>query len=219
MPTGYLLIKVGALKHITSFYEKGEIYFNTISTFQLSKEAERGDQDEGLISLENTKGIKSISFEHPSIGVGKLSIPPNSSFKIKHYSDESLLSYSQYAITELTFSNSNTHSIDKRIAEFGSHCVIISNVSEFMKRVKLKLDKLGLRYSYGLIDYKDYNKMGEHELNIFNKNITYSHQNEYRIILESNNNSPLSIDIGPLEGIAKMHTTKELLKMKFSASR
>ncbi len=90
---------------------------------------------------------------------------------------------------------------------FGSHAVVITNASEFLKRVKAA----ALRENYGvhgrLVKYYDprsFHGGSPEEIEpIFNKRDEYEHQHEYRIAITGvEGNGPLILDIGDISDIS-----------------
>lgn len=217
----FSLIKIGTLNHMISFYEKGELYFNSLANFQYSSEPERGDPNEGLTSMENLKGkdIRCIECNHTELGKFSFTPRPDSIFKISHYDGEVLLCHSLYTITGSLFTNSNIHNVDERMRHFGEQCVMITDYSEFLKRIRVALNAKGLKYAYRQVQYKDYERIGVQNLTIFNKDINFAHQNEFRLVIKVNSPMPVKIQIGSLKDIAKTFSTQTLLETTFSATR
>lgn len=87
----------------------------------------------------------------------------------------------------------------------GSHLVIITKPDEFVERLKTEIIRLGYGMKANLIEYRDFSQpieIDEQKVG-FVKSLEFSHQKEYRFMVDDgkNENLPLDISIGSLEDI------------------
>ncbi|MDC4505781.1 hypothetical protein OIN82_18535 [Acinetobacter baumannii] len=97
--------------------------------------------------------------------------------------------------------------------KLGDYLVIITNPDEFFERVRKTILKLGYTLKRGLVEYVDFNnpvhvpieKIG------FVKSDEFSHQKEYRLMVDDGRNIDeyIELQIGPLNDIAFLIPTKD----------
>jgi hypothetical protein len=214
MKTPILFVKFGKKNHIEEFQNKGLLYFNTVDFFKKleSEHGTRGDFLEGASEIKNIfEQDKSVLIINPG---GKDEIKFNLTKaqirKIVNYKGNIFSLFSIFndkkEIQEIEFK--------KSMISFGNTALIITNVNEFLKRVKLELDKQRFKFNWGLVDYYNENARNQKELNIFSKASTFQNQNEFRIYVENVNNKPLKIQIGSNKEVSCIIESKKLTKLK-----
>ena len=114
-------------------------------------------------------------------------------------------------------------SIDECIHDFGEHAVLIHNGPEFQTRLRnaisllIEQDEI-LQARQRLVTYYDpdtFHMGGIEELDVpFHKRNIFSHQNEYRLVLDSQTAGcdPYILDIGSIRDIAGYIRTSEIYK-------
>ncbi len=185
-----VLMKFGEKEHIENLFNKGEIFFNTPLSYSESSERERGDIYEGAEWVENVQ-LSEISFNHPKIGVGKLTPAKNSLSRLIQY-NTFFLSTSFYAITSKTFENTDQHQINKRIVDFkgADAAIMIKDPIRFLNSITSKLKENRFQYEARIVKYRDFKIGGRVDLTPFEKDIDFVHQLEFRIIIENKENKP-----------------------------
>lgn len=98
----------------------------------------------------------------------------------------------------------------------GQYMVFITNPEEFFKRVEACLDSKGPSHRKHCVDYVDLSSdfdIPDDRIG-FVKDIRYSHQKEYRILIERENPKYefLDLEVGSLKDIAAMIPTRDLNK-------
>ncbi|BFU78847.1 hypothetical protein ALC152_20620 [Arcobacter sp. 15-2] len=98
-------------------------------------------------------------------------------------------------------------SLDEKNKEFGNYCIVITNFTEFLKRIDNATNLKNIEKSdYSKIDYIDKNKKNKIKENMipFTKFDNFSYQREFRIAINTkrNVNKPFILDIGDLRDIA-----------------
>jgi hypothetical protein len=215
----FALIKFGQKKHLENLMYSGQLRFGSLEGFANSTEKERGDKFEGATNILNEQFIK-IECDHPEIGKHTF-IPVSQQLgRMINFSDEPYFSYSTYALTSDCFVDSNCHVIDKRMSEFGEFALVIREPSIFLDRVKRKLHDLNMIHQSKLINYKDFEKKGIIETNLFTKTTAFKHQFEYRILAKADKKQEaIYIEIGAIKDFCFLSKTQDLLKVPFYAKR
>lgn len=110
----------------------------------------------------------------------------------------------------------------QKLAGCGDTALLITDVSEYFKRIKKAADANNLEITSGFVDYYDENvddigrllslvTKGIRNI-VFNKVKDYSYQNEYRFTTPNFIGDRIKeLDIGNIEDISEVFTTKELL--------
>ena len=214
MKTPILFVKFGQKEHIEGLQNKGLLYLNTVDFFKKleSEQGVRGDFLEGASEIKNIyEQDKSILTINPG---GKDEIHLNlTKAQIRQFFNYKGNIFSLFSI----FNNKKeTKEIEfeKSMKSFGDTALIITNVSEFLKRVKLELDRQKYKFDWRLVDYYNENERNLKELNIFSKASTFQNQNEFRIYVENVNNKPLKIEIGSIKEISYIVESEKLTKLK-----
>ncbi|MBJ2175545.1 hypothetical protein JBL43_14935 [Aureibaculum sp. A20] len=214
MKTPILFVKFGQKEHIEGLQNKGLLYLNTVDFFKKleSEQGARGDFLEGASEIKNIyEQDESILTINPG---GKDEIHLNlTKAQIRQFFNYKGNIFSLFSI----FNNKKeTQEIEfeKSMKSFGDTALIITNVSEFLKRVKLELDRQKYKFDWRLVDYYNENERNLKELNIFSKASTFQNQNEFRIYVENVNNKPLKIEIGSIKEISYIVESEKLTKLK-----
>lgn len=99
----------------------------------------------------------------------------------------------------------NLINMEESVGNLGGFLVIIIDVPKFIERVRNSLKLLGYQSRMHCVGYMDLNKSFDiqDEQIGFIKDISYSNQKEFRILIERDNpdNEPLFLEIGSLEDI------------------
>ncbi len=201
-----LFLKFGKLKHIKDLYENGTVFLNSIQHFRkLEDNGLRGDIYEGISSLLN-------------LPFGEFEIK-NLNYKGKYVSTQIRESYKEvvgniyslYAVSSKGFPNPLEFKIDNRNSEFGSHCLMIKNPPLFFNRIEQELKNSKLKFRHGFVKYYDASKTNG-EITLFQKQLEYEYQKEFRFYIERESIEPLILNIGSLKDIAEIYESNELIK-------
>ncbi len=201
-----LFLKFGKEEHIQDLLLNGTIYMNSIQYFRKFEDnGLRGDNFEGITELKNYPSgefeIKSLNHKGKYI-----------SLQFRESYEEVLGNiYSMYAISSLTVPNPIGFKIDKKNKEFGTHCLLVKNNPEFLKRIEKRLKEINLKFRHGFVDYYDkYKKNGK--INLFQKPNEYQYQNEFRFYVERESIEPIKIQIGNITDIAEIHKSEDVIE-------
>ena len=199
-------IKFGQEEHILDMFNNGNIYLNTIQSFKsFEDDSLRGDKYEGVSKITNyPKGnleIKSLNYKGEY-----LSLQVRESF-------ENVVGniFSLYCISSFHIPDPLEFKIEKKISEFGTHCIVIKDNVEFLRRMEdcFKIRRLTLHHNF--VSYYDASNFNG-KLNVFQKPNEYSYQNEFRFYADSGLTEPLILTIGSLSEIAEIYESKDLIR-------
>ena len=200
-----MLIKFSEEKYILDLYNNGTVFMNSIQYFREFEDNNlKGDVYEGVNSLTNyPKGefeIEGLNFKGNYI-----------SLHVRESYEKVLGNlYCMYCISPENLTEPENFKIDIRNLDFGSHCLIIKNTQEFVKRIENALTNLSLTFRRRLVEYYEKEKING-EINVFQKRKEYDFQNEYRFYVERESTESLEIQIGNLKGIAEVLKAEDIV--------
>ena len=200
------LLKFSDEEFAKKLFFEGEIYMNTIKWFKQLESKDIGDKYEGTTTIKNIKNAK-VTFHLPQ----PVHFKSNSIQLTEHLVGAIGNIYSTYAISNLLVKRKKVHKIDRRMSQFGNHCVLIKNVQKFQLLIFQKLDELGLEYSHHYVRYKNFS-INDHKLNPYTKSHLLSYQKEHRIVAWSENDEPIKFKIGSIEKFAELYKTDKIIE-------
>lgn len=198
-------IKFGHEEHMLDMFNNGNIYLNTVQSFRNFEDNNlRGDNYEGVSEVINypkgTFEIKSLNYkgEYSSIHIRK--------------SFEKVVGniFSLYCISSFHISDPLEFKIDEKILEFGTHCILIKDNAELLKRIEESFKNKDIILHHNFVSYYD-TKSFDGKINVFQKPNEYKYQNEFRFYADSGLNEPLLLKIGNLSDIAEMHKSEDII--------
>ena len=214
MKTPILFVKFGQKDHIEELQNKGLLYLNTVDFFK-NLETEQGVRGD---FLEGASELKNIFQEDKSVLTFNPGKKDEMNFNLTNAQIRQFFNYKGniFSLFSIFNNNEETQIIEfgKSMKSFGNTALIITNVNEFLIKVKLELKKRKFKFHLGLIDYYNEYERNLKELNIFKKASTFQNQNEFRIYVENENNKSLKIEIGSIKEITYLIKSEELTKMK-----
>lgn len=198
----YMLIKIGKREHIQMLQDKGLLYLNTVNYFRSLEELQKGDENEGIIRIEQVDWIK--------IEVGGKFIELRKNAKIDNLSSGQLRInkldlvgniYSMIALSSNRIANSVI--CNELNTKLGDTFLIITDAKQFLSRVSSQLNNLGLKHQFNFVTYYDTHSYTG-DLSIFNKENRFKHQSEFRIFVKNQTDKPIKIKIGPINEISRI---------------
>ncbi len=90
---------------------------------------------------------------------------------------------------------------DPRAKGFGNHFLFIKDPHEFLKRTRNAIKKSNHRFSCSMVQYLDFSEYTGKKT-VFQKDIKYTVQKEFRIFIENTSGKPIAIEIGDLSDIS-----------------
>ncbi len=197
------LIKFGEKKYIHELQEKGSIFMQRLHNYKKISHTEIGDKNEGLSRLFQSKNT--------TVEVNGEKVETIGNIKIQEENAHNPFIFCSYLLNENCFDNNLNNIIDKRNLNFGNTALLITDMNMFFDKINKKIQSTENLYM-DKVNYVNENTFhGKMDaLTKFNK---YKHQNEHRIILQSNKNkSILKFDIGSIKNISKIYSSKNLLE-------
>ena len=120
--------------------------------------------------------------------------------------------------------------LDKCFLEFGSHILVIRNISEFSNRLNDAISSNSnvywseyLHEMYGLVEYKDLKRYSGH-IGLFRKDLEYKWQREFRICFGVHNKGlnkegAFELNIGDLSDITEIISVQAMLDKPLTFKR
>ncbi len=220
------LIKIFEKENHRDDFLNGSLYMNRLKVFQKIKNQEinnRSDPDEATSGwYQPNKG--------DYLEVNGYKIPPedfDGPIKVSHDKFKELNVFCLSALygtglEQITEENLDAFRrslmFDNKILDLGDYCVIIISPSAFIEKVKSGIQRNNLKGWVGSVEYFDPNIFHGAFSGIepvFKKQIQFSHQKEYRIVIDSktSGDTPYILEIGSIRDICKICKTGEVNKL------
>lgn len=203
------MFKFGSERYMSELFERGVLFMQPATYFsRLESDGDlRRDAWEGydFIGQPHKCKIKIIAKDGTSVEPELRSpIRMNRGWtRVPHI-------YSMSALTVEDAENAEGELLNPRLLEFGEWAVFIRDSQNFLQRFEDRCTAEALEWNYGLVEYFDENHHGE--LSPFNKSKRFRWQSEARLtVISREAKEPLRIEMGPLDGIATMMRTQDLL--------
>lgn len=210
------LLKIGKLDHLEALREQGQIHCKTLAYFStLEDTILRGDELEGVTTIVNLDGgtIQMKDVDASDTAYCKpIDIHTGRMF---HRSEDAKGNiFCMYSIAVDKHELGNNHLITDEAKSFGDHFLVIKNWNEFLRRVAVKLETLGMTGKYGFITYKDFTKY-HGKKTLFEKDLAFKPQQEFRIFIHNESTEPLDLYIGSIADISEIGCCIDLEGMSF----
>lgn len=182
--------------------QSGKLYFNTLEFFEGCDNNAVGDKYERVYKQTIGKGVTiDLRKEFFDISVESIRLPDGN--YLSTYKNEELFIniFCLYAVTDQSDFNMLHEQLPPEMKDFGSHMLIIQDVTEFIRRVELSLTKLNLNFHTSPVKYIDFGTT-ERAKSYFEKPIRYKYQREFRFAFKNTVKLPQVIDIGNIEDIS-----------------
>jgi hypothetical protein len=198
------LLKIGKREYLESLRNEGNLYCNSLGFFSgLEDHAYRGDELEGVTFIRNMDG-GTVRFKDVAAPDSEYCEPINIySGKILQYVEEPGNVFSLYSILMNEDELKKDHIVNDETKKLGEYFLIITRFNEFLERIKAKLEELDLKYRYDLVTYKDLSQFSGRKT-LFEKDIRFKHQQEFRIHIHGSGENVLQIKIGSIVDISEI---------------
>lgn len=209
----HLLAKIFKEKKYLNDFINGKLYMNSISYFknyELENDKVRYDGNESLTGYWQPE-FSSLELNRNKFNMNDF----NGVIKLNYRKNNNKNVFCMWSISSEDNLIKNGIHIDKRNKEFGGYLAVIKNPRLFVNRVISAAEKKELNIKIGLVNYYDNNDNKTFEDNEigFNKLIDFSYQQEYRILIDRNEeNKPFSLEIGDLSDILMILSIDEFNK-------
>jgi hypothetical protein len=208
-------LKFGKLENMAEFYKRGIMYCNPINYFtKIEDGLLRGDD------LENVTHLR--YFESGNIAFVPVGEKPTKDSLTMPFRDAKMMDrivepfgsvFCLYAINLLFKPFGEQFTITEKVKEFGDTFVLIHNTIEFLKRVKKAVDKRKLVSNGDMVEYIDFSKYSG-EKSVFQKDIQFAYQQEWRLFIRNKRDKPLKITIGSIEDISIIVPTERIENLR-----
>jgi hypothetical protein len=211
-----LLLKLGQREHM-EMLRKGLLYMNSLAFFRaLEADPARGDPYEGTDNIIQPCDIGEFvidphipTLEKFSVSASDLAGP----VRIAKNRTSSCNIFCMFAIKRPIVGPI----FPRTYRWFGDSFVLFTNTQEFVTRVVLAAKRQGLIVEARPVEYYDETKYTG-ETGRFRKPSVYSHQSEYRIVVEPGMEGPFRFEIGDLSEITSevlpLDLADEILKFR-----
>lgn len=204
-----LLMKFGKEEHIKLLQSEGHVYCKDLEYFaRLEDGNTRGDSLESVVELDFIKNgtLQIKPLNDPNAVWKNLSIK-NTQMRKRILNPTGNL-YCLSGIKVQIQKDPTTYTLDRRFRSFGNCCLIITDQNAFFERLQNAINNLKIKWCADPIHYVDFAKY-KGEKSLFEKDLVYEWQQEYRFFLDSGKREPLEFSIGCLEDISMIYKIGE----------
>ena len=194
------LCKIGKREHMVSLQD-GFVYLKTLKWFwETEDDGLRGDKLDCVDRMANGvhMGMRDASGKVVPVKVTSWTLQERTA------EPERINLFCMYAIHR----DPNSASIDMRVMEFGDTALIITNLGEFLNRIKraaLETDRLS---HADLVNYVPTDYIGD--VGLFTKTEPFKYQSEWRLAIQDGPGEPMTLNIGSLAGISQLIRSEDL---------
>jgi len=209
----YFLFRRGKEEHIKALYEKGEIYINSIDFIRNCDEnEERSDEDDG-INYRRFLGEATVKMCNVGDDIEKNGYTLEAENLVLKYDNETKGNI--YCLTGIYSDDllGERPEIKHETQSFGESLILIYKPKIFLDRVFAELEKLGYK-NYKAKKVLYYGNEYSGKVDFFRKHEKFKSQKEFRIFISNELNTPIKLNIGSLEDIAKIN--EGVLKLTYT---
>ena len=215
-----VFIKFGNQSQLLKLQKEGLLYCNTIEYFSKLEDGNlRGDDHENIVEFDYIEnGILEVSPKGKS-SVKSLTLKFKS-FKLKTTRVDPFGNlFCLHAINVLDKISNEPFQIDPKNKKFGDHFLLITDTAEFLNRLKKSLNNLDQKFSCDMVEYLDFSKY-KGKKTVFQKDLSYSYQAEFRIWMHTKLVEALEIRIGDISDISLLYSSEliETFQIKYDIS-
>lgn len=206
--TGYnycALLKFGKLEHLLSLRNEGNLHCKTLKYFaELEDECHRGDPLEAVTYFYNFDGgnVHLKAIDAPDEEYQLLGVADTGTLYHSYESSPGNL-FCMYSFRIGQDELNKEFTIPEECTKMGDHYLVIKNYEEFLRRVSKSLSELNLEARHGFVGYKDFSKFTGSKT-VFEKDIEFAFQKEFRIFIQTNIQQAIDIKIGSIADISEI---------------
>lgn len=197
-------IKFGQLEHLKALRDNGLLFCNPVSFFlDIEDNGLRGDPMENVTHLNNIEN-GTLWMKPASAPDSEFKRLNNIHGKFKSWIDRPFGNlFCLYAINVLTQPLGTVYTIDARNKQFGGQFLLIHEPSEFLDRLRKTLIRRNIGFAYDMVQYLNLSKHNGQK-SIFQKDLAYGYQREFRVFINNTRAEPLLLEIGSLADISSI---------------
>lgn len=204
MSYGVALVKLLPQKFVEDFVN-GSLYLNTCAYFSELDQSDvvRSDPHDGAMEARQ---VLEVAIQDPTgnwIPIGGVQNP------IMFCSDE-ISNLNILCFYTLTHRRGNA--FDDRNLEFGNVAVFISNLPEFIQRVRRAAALSNWSVAQGPVEYVE-RKTHDGVIGPFRKFQDYSYQSEFRFVFTTGKRAPVRLEVGSLRDIVYVTSSSEVARI------
>jgi hypothetical protein len=207
-------LKFGELSHMLDLQKKGILYCNPIGYFtEIDDGNLRGDDMEDVTEMMYMEsGIVLLGKPEREPGKDGIEMPfKNANFTGRIAEPFGNL-FCMYTMNFLEKENGHQFTVDLQMKKFGDYFLLIHKPHEFLQRVKKAAEEMKLAIKGDFVNYLNLSKYTGKK-SVFQKDIIYNYQNEYRVFINNKKSHPIILEIGNIEDISILCESEELQKL------
>lgn len=207
----FALLKFGKVEHLKNLQENGTLFLNSIQALRKENDF-RNDTYEGASKVashpQGTATVTAKFADGTEIPINYINL---SYVEKREFVLGNICSF--YSISSKDFENGEFIPVDKRMQEFGTHAILITDIKEFFNRVENKILEMKCNCYHGHVRYFDETSfIGD--ISLFQKRSRYQYQNEYRIYVDSKKEIPITLELGSLKDISVIGLADKIHELK-----
>ena len=201
-----LFLKIAEAKYIDDMYSSEYLFFNTYSSFRAKEKDESGRQDPREANTTNRQATY-IEIDIP----GKETIKLNeimSNFNAQFNEHPTKIPFNICSLYTIGINGDDSFKrIDERVLKLGDKAILIFNLKRFFEILDEQLETRNIGFSRKPVTYYNY-KTIDGDLTFHHKEDSFNYQNEYRVLLKTEGNTGIKIQLPGLREISKIAELK-----------
>ncbi|MBS7351275.1 MAG: hypothetical protein KIG95_14225 [Comamonas sp.] len=200
-----VLVKILPAAFVEDFLN-GELYLNTCAYFSQLDQTDfvRADPHDGVLETIQVAEVAIQDDKGNWIPIEGVINP------VVSRSDE-LLNFNIFCLYTIT--DQPADQFDDRVCEFGDVAIFISDLLEFVRRVREAAVASGWEISHGPVQYVD-PVVHDGFMGPFRKFHTYSYQNEFRFLFRTKKRGPCRLSVGNLRDIIYVTASSKVAEIR-----
>ena len=197
-----LLLKFSEKREYLEQMQKGLLYCNSVKYFLGIKDGNvRGDERESAFNFEYI-GDSKMKFKPVNDAAGQWkAVDSHNVLFIEHYNNPL---GNLFCMTKLPFTvekEVEEVAIDKDYERFGTYFLLVTDQKQFLERIRKAAKDQDIPIGYRTIEYLNLSRYTGKK-SIFQKDIKYKWQSEFRIFLNRLSDKPYTLEIGNIGDIS-----------------
>ncbi|MGL1902533.1 MAG: hypothetical protein OCC49_10385 [Fibrobacterales bacterium] len=198
------LIKFGERKYMEDFKNEGKMFFQRLRKYCHMENREQGDTNEGLTHVYQPDKI--------TLTVNGIEVSEIQGVVKVDETGRNPLIHCMYTLNSDHYIDyqKSIDLIDKKCCDFGDTALVITNLKEFHSRFKDACEQRSFGAKCKTVKYVDPESY-HGEMGAFRKFDNFSHQNEFRFLLDASiQEESYTLELGSIEDISMMVPVGEL---------
>lgn len=188
-------------------FEKEYLYFNSLKDFKAKPSDNTGRQDPKELHVTNHQ-LKTLTIKVNDRDIHLHKLLKNFNAQANESLHDPKINCCSLHWMEIE-PNEPAKTYNQLLLQLGEKTLIIYDWIKFFDLLDGSLSNMGFKFSRKKVTYYD-PKIFDGEISLHHKDLKYSWQNEYRILISPTENKPLCIPLPGLKRISLVIDTKEL---------